>query len=586
MKKLLTTGILVLALNVFGTMPAHAASVDDYTITSYGVDMLLHKDEQNRSVLDVTETIVADFPASDANHGLVRIFVREYDGHDTAFELLSVTDGTGAALQYHWSGDALRIGDADTYVHGIQTYIIKFQQHDVTKYYADTARDEFYWDAIGTDALVPITKATVLLTLDRAIVADHTEPGCYTGAQGIAKSCSLIGTENSDGTVSYSGSIGNIGNGVGVTVALGFPQGTFTAYQPSLFERFIQIWVVVQFVAGLIALAVLFWFIVSYMKRLNRTREVGTIVPEYLPPKNASVTAAARVAGYAHAVMTAQMLDLAVRHYIKIYEVKQKTLFASAEYEIEVVQEVQALRAEEQELLKDTFGGLPAVGSRMNLKELQNNPAYYTRTLNNEADLDKLIRGEYAFRVESEVMKKWSRSVARLVLIGALLTLSPFVLIVAGIVFAMSLACKQLTDSGLALKRYVEGLKMYIEVAEEDRLKMLQSPEGAEKVAEIGDGTDSKQLIKLYEKVLPYAVLFNQEKQWNKQLGRYYESAQASPDWYTGNNAVFNAVAFSTAMNAFSTASTAASSYSSSSGGSSGGGFAGGGGGGGGVGGW
>lgn len=585
MKKIIG-GILVLAVSIFGAIPVNAASVDEYTITSYGVDMALSKDENNRSVLEVTETIVADFPTTDANHGLEKIFVKEYNGHDTSLELLSVTDSTGTTLPYHWSDDALRIGDADTYVHGSMTYVITYRQHDVTKYYADTNSDEFYWDVIGTEWRVPIEKATVHLTLDEAITAGHTKPYCYQGAQGVSGQCVLVGTENSDGTVSYSGSMETIGNGTGITMALGFPNGTFMAYQPSLWEQFIGVWFAVQFIVGPLSFAALLWFIVSFTKRLNRSKEVGTIVPEYLPPKNASVTAAARAAGYSHAVMTAQMLDLAVRHYIKIYEVKEKTLFSAAEYEVEVIQDVQGLKAEEQELLKDTFGGLPSVGSRMNLKELQNNPAYYSRTLNNDADLDKLIQGEYAFRASSGAMKAWSRKVAKILLLGALLTLSPFVLIMAVIVFGMSFKCMQLTDTGLALKRYLEGLKMYIGVAEEDRIKMLQSPEGAEKVAEVGSGTDSAQLIKLYEKVLPYAVLFNQEKQWNKQLGRYYETTQTNPDWYTGHGAVFNAVAFSAAMNAFSTASSTASSYSSSSGGSGGGGFSGGGGGGGGGGGW
>ena len=310
------------------------------------------------------------------------------------------------------------------------------------------------------------------------------------------------------------------------------------------------------------------------------------IIPEYLPPKEASVTAAARVGGYTTSVMTAQMLDLAVRHYIKIYEVKEKTIFSAAEYEIEVVKDIADLRQEEQELLKDTFGIPPSVGGRMNLKEIQNNPAYYTRTLNNDADLDKLVRGEYGFKSQDDQTKAWSRRIAKIALVIAVLFVSPFWLMTALVAFVMSFMCWRLTDTGLALKRYLEGLKLYISVAETDRIKMLQSPEGAEKVASVANGTDGAQLIKLYERVLPYAVLFGQEKQWNKQLGSYYEAAHASPDWYAGNNGVFNAVLFTSAMNSFSQANTYASSSSSSSGGSGGGGFSGGGGGGGGGGGW
>jgi uncharacterized membrane protein len=114
---------------------------------------------------------------------------------------------------------------------------------------------------------------------------------------------------------------------------------------------------------------------------------------------------------------------------------------------------------------------------------------------------------------------------------------------------------------------------------------MLQSPEGAEKVG--GATSDQGQLVKLYERVLPYAVVFGQEKEWTKQMGAYYDQAGAQPDWYSGTSA-FNAAVFVSSINSLGSvaASTSSSSYSSSSGGSSGGGFSGGGGGGGGVGSW
>ena len=113
---------------------------------------------------------------------------------------------------------------------------------------------------------------------------------------------------------------------------------------------------------------------------------------------------------------------------------------------------------------------------------------------------------------------------------------------------------------------------------------MSQSPERAEKV-DIKDPTKPAQLVKLYERVLPYAVLFGQEKEWSKRLGEYYARTNSSPDWYTGNTA-FNAVVFSSMMSNFSTAVSTTSASSSSTGGSSGGGSSGGGGGGGGGGGW
>lgn len=605
MKKLLV-GIIALVLGVVG-MPTTARALDtnNFTISSYDVQMTLGRDGDNRSTLSAKETIVAAFPDFDQNHGLERAFVKTYDGHDLSFNLTNVTDANGNALNYHWNGDNLRIGDGETYVHGLQTYVIAYTMRDVTRYYSDTGRDEFYWDVIGTDWQVPIASATVQLALDPALQAALTgNTACYQGASGSTATCQVQKTDNG-----FAVTAQNLQPGEGVTMAIGFNKGTFAAYQRSVVETLVALWIISQFILPLIAVVVVICCSVRWYRRLNRTKELGTIVPEYLPPKDVSVTTAARIAGPTASAMTAQLLDLAVRHYVKIYEVKEKTLFSPAEYEIEVIRDVSDLREEEQELLKDTFGNhpqvnlkelrkeelellqndfgiLPAVGQRINLKELRNNPAYYKRTLNNKTDLDKLIQGKYGLRESDAGMKNWAR---RAMLINgslAVLMLSITWFFVAAVFYFMSTMPWRLTDKGLELKRYLEGLKMYISVAETERIQMLQSPEGAEKVRDVTSGTDSASLIKLYEKVLPYAVLFGQEKEWNKQLGRYYEAANASPDWYAGQNAVFNAAVFSSAMSSFSQANSYASSSSSGSGGSGGGGFSGGGGGGGGGGGW
>lgn len=591
MKKLVV-GVLVLALGFF-SVPTAYAGTNDFTISSYNVEMTLGRDSENRSTLSAKETITAEFPNYDQNHGLERAFVTEYDGHSLSLNVTSVTDGSGRTLDSHWSGSNLRIGDADTYVHGTQTYVISYTMRDVTKYYSDTAKDEFYWDVIGTDWLVPIRQASVRLTLDSTIFSRSGAAYCYVGVSRSTETCELVqesaGHQQAAGepsSLTYTTTVTDIGNGEGVTVAVGFMSETFAAYRQSLTEQLLLVWSLVQAAISPIAVIALIWFLVEFISRIERKKELGTIVPEYLPPKEASVTASARVGGYNRSILTAQMLDLAVRHYVKIYEAKEKGIFSAAEYEIEVIQDPTSLRAEEQELLKDTFGSIPNSGSRMNLKELQNNPSYYRRTLNNDADLDKLIRGDYGFRFEDEESKKWARKAALVMMIVGLLFLSPFWFVASLIAFVASFMAWKLTDKGLALKRYLQGLKMYIEVAEEERIKMLQSPDGADKVKEVANGTEGAQLIKLYERVLPYAVLFGQEKQWNKQLGRYYEAANTNPDWYAGHNALFNAAVFSSAMNSFSQASSYASSSSSGSGGSSGGGFSGGGGGGGGGGGW
>ena len=587
MKKLILGALVVLgaALALLLAEPVQAQSRNNFTISSYDVAMTLSRDGDRRSRLVVEERITAEFPQTDQNHGLERAFVKEYDGHGVSFRLERVTNEAGDALQHHWEGDNLRIGDPDVYVHGAQTYVIAYSMRDVTKFFASNGRDELYWDVFGTDWRVPIEAARVTLEVDeglRGALSGHQT--CYQGAQRSTTTCQV--EETAEG---FAVSAASLRPREGLTLAVGFAEGTFAGYQRSLWEWLFIVWVIVQIVVAPLAVVVGVWFYVLWRRRLERTRELGTIVPEYLPPPEASVTISSRISGHRTSATTAQLIDLAVRHYVKIYETKAKATFSPAQYEIEIVRDPTALRQEEQELLRDMFGVQPAVGARLDLKTLRHSTAYYTRTLNNDTMFDDLLRGDYALRAHDESLQKWARRWAKAAVVVAVVSLSLIWVFVAIVIYSVSAKPWRLSDKGLALRRYLEGLKLYIGVAEEARLKMMQSPEGAEKIHSVVRGdpaSDPKLLIKLYERVLPYAVLFGQEKQWNAQLGKYYETAHSQPDWYAGQTA-FNAAVFSSAMSGFSTASSSyVSSDSSSSGGSGGGGFSGGGGGGGGGGGW
>jgi uncharacterized membrane protein YgcG len=156
-----------------------------------------------------------------------------------------------------------------------------------------------------------------------------------------------------------------------------------------------------------------------------------------------------------------------------------------------------------------------------------------------------------------------------LVIVGAALAL----LLVIGLI-----SRRPLTAAGAEVRDHLKGLKEFIEWAEADRIRMLQSPAGAERVRI--NPNDPREMLKLYEVLLPYAVVFGQEKQWAEQLAVLY-GPDDSPGWYSGSRG-FSAASFAAGITSLSASS---SSSASTSGGSSGGGSAGGGGGGGGGGG-
>ena len=119
-----------------------------------------------------------------------------------------------------------------------------------------------------------------------------------------------------------------------------------------------------------------------------------------------------------------------------------------------------------------------------------------------------------------------------------------------------------------------------------DRLKLLQSVEGAD-ISPSG-------IVKLYEKLLPYAAVFGLEKSWMEEMSKYCKLQEIEePDYLLAG---ITAAELSRSMRNASSIINSSTHYSSSSisggGGSSsgfsgggGGGFSGGGGGGGGGGG-
>ena len=560
------------------------AGVDDFETTYFGIDYNLAKDNENRSVLYTTETIKANFLVPNQNHGVERALANSYDGHDVDLNIESITDQFGQNLEYSTLQNndhtVVRVGNANTYVLGEKTYIISYTQRDVTKFFADANTDEFYWDTVGTQWRTPISLLDIKINIDKELVGSlNGNHACYFGVQNSNTRCEL---KKQDGVFSIQ--VNNVYPRENLTFSLGFVAGTFSSYKMSTAEKIFALWifgVLVSIPIGVVLLIYLAW---RYHRLSFRTKEMGTVIPEYLPPKNTSLTTATDIMPGTKNTFAAQLVDFAVRHFIQINETRPKSLFRMAEYEIVIKQDVTKLLAEEQEILSDIFGALPKVGDSLELKTLKNNYSVSSRMMDNAKKLKDLVKKDYDLRQKDLNTRKKLSTFGWFVLVPAVAMLNPILLFVAIAIFVSAYTITPLSDKGLDLARYLHGFKMYIGVAEQERLEMLQSPEGVLKLPDL-DTNNTKQMIKLYEKTLPYAIIFGQEKAWNKELGRYYETTSTSPDWYHGSVPLHGA-AFASAVSSFSSTTSYSAPSSSSSSGSSGGGFSGGGGGGGGGGGW
>jgi uncharacterized membrane protein len=142
------------------------------------------------------------------------------------------------------------------------------------------------------------------------------------------------------------------------------------------------------------------------------------------------------------------------------------------------------------------------------------------------------------------------------------------------ILIIFTVLMRKRTQKGVITREEVLGLREYIKVAEADRIKFHNAPE---------------KNPQLFEKLLPYAMVFGLEKKWAEQFKDIYITP---PSWYGGPvGSSFNSMIFVSSLNSFASSANSAiiSASRGAAGGNSGfggGGFSGGGGGGGGGGSW
>ena len=441
---------------------------------------------------------------------------------------------------------------------------------------------ELYWDTNGTGWTQKFDKLTARVHLDESVSDYFTgDISCYQGPAGSNEKCS--GIKNGDEIIFSS--TRSLAGGENLTFDIELKAGAFTAYQMTIWDYApygLLVGTLLMFGA---ALRIKFKYGRDFPGR-------GTIVAEYMPPKNVSVLTASEISGTTLKSSTAQMIDLAVRHKIRIIESKEKVLFGEeTKYTLELL-DFEGLDEKELKFIDILFSS----------REIGNKYTFDKNDRTKGEQLSKLMISlvknsiTEGYRLKLTKQNIWMSMLATFTIIlsfgasfwmmangntdgFAIGIIASAFLTIAVIGFGL-FGAKPLTQKGRELFDYLKGLKLYIKMAEIDRINFLQTPKGAEKKSINTD--DAAQMIVLYEKTLPYAILFGQEKKWIKELGNFYENSQAQPIWYSGTNG-FNAAIFASSFNGFS--SYASSSSFSSSSGAGGGGMSGGGGGGGGGGG-
>lgn len=596
MKKIISSCLViaVAVLLVFaGQARAQTGNVNNFSIKSFSADYYLDKNEKDIATLKVKEQIIAVFPQYDQNHGILRAIPKTYKGNSLDLNIKSVTDEKGRQYKYTTSTNnenlVLKIGDPVSYARGPTVYNIEYSLNNVVSFPGD--QPELYWDVNGDQWPQTFGSVEARVHVPSSIAEKlKTDKRCFAGEYGSTASNCEISEQKLDDETVVTFKTGQLGKNQTLSFVMGFDVGTF---QPDKIAALIAVIIFFGIILGVLLPPLIAGiFIYRRWRKTGRDpKGKGVIIPQYLAPKNMDSILADFVLNekLQQKTISAAITELAATKYLSIYEVKKGGFISKkTEYELELIKPKHDSSPQLQAIIDMIFGDNPKAGDKVNPKD--NKDTHYKKV----KELDKTAGARSAeqgfFVVDPNKARKMYLTPGAVVLVVGFVLLFTGVgiplgigLIIAGVIVLVgSGTMPARTQAGVEMRDYLKGLKEYIKLAEVERIKYLQSPEG---VKQYGSEKDGKTKIKLFEKLLPYAMLFGLEKEWADEFKDIY---QEPPDWYHGNWSTFNTVYLASSLSSFSAVNSTsfAPPGSSSSSGFSGGGFSGGGGGGGGGGGW
>lgn len=548
-------------------------NVTDWYIKDFFSEIRVNRD----SSLDITEKITADCGEALEKHGIFRVLPEEIkltNGEKISIpvELVSITDFNDQKIKYTQSKNSSdhtvtwKIGDSNKTVKGVNYYKIHYRVENAIRF-TEPHFDELYWNLNGNfwDLEIDRFEANIIFPLE--ITKDNSAVDYYTGYLG-EKGKSLANYQWIDKNTLAFYSTKTLLDRQGITASVTFPKGIFIPYQPGFWKTYGNYFFLIL---PLISFLVCFYFWWKYGKDPKVDK---AIVPEYDAPGNLTPMELGMLKNngrFDNKFITAEIINLATKNLITIREIENEILFFHwKDYQltknsIPAVEE--KLNPAQKKILEKIF----TEGSEIKLSSLKNK---FYKSIQVIQDKAKKILEEKNLIVCFSL-----RLQTILVVIAIVVMFSTF--FVAGfsglgavawffsgfIILLFSFIMPKRTQAGAELNWEIKGFKMFMETVDKDRAKFYEQKN-------------------IFEKFLPYAIIFGITSLWIKKMKEIYGEefyAHYAPAWYVGNAMSFDANSFSSTIDSLSSSIAASTSSPSGSGGSGG---SGGGGGGGGGGGW
>lgn len=544
-------------------------------ITQFDVVLEVHP---NRSVT-VTENITVFAKGEVIKRGITRRLPtrRDMKGKSMTmrYNILKVEKDGKKESYFTESSNGYKImylGERDKFLSpGEYTYTIQYKVPNQVGMFEKY--DEIYWNAIGTDVDFNIEKASCRVKLPEG--ASPEQIAAYVGGYGTQGQDFQLESEGAELIFSATRALKPK---EGFTVAVGFEKGFVKP--PGIFERFGTVIVIILGFAFLLPYYVYTWW------RYGIDPRKPTPYPLFESPEGLSPASVSYIYKERHQrkSFTASVIKLAVKGYLKIEETEKSTFFLSSNsYRlIRLKYPDDSLPMEEQSLMNALFANGRKVAEidgqyHAYVEHALKNHKYSLKHLHHNF----ITEGNNSRLLVIPVLVTLAVGVLAVVIllnstlaegVNLLVMLLFFPIAFLGIIIYNYLIKKPTIDK-LALQSQIEGFKMYLEMAEKDRLRLLNPPERTPEV---------------FETALPYAFALGVEHQWSEQFKKVLDDMQYQPQW-TNTQPIYFVNHFGRDFSRSVMSSAVEPPKDGGGGGfsgSGGGGFSGGGGGGGGVGGW
>lgn len=548
-------------------------------ILSYDSEVAINADGS----LDVTERIRVRAEGNNIRRGIYRDFPTRYrDRHGNRvvvdFRMRDVLrDGRSEPWFTEDQSNGVRINTGNDDLLAVPaeyTYTLRYRTTRQLGFFA--ARDELYWNAIGTGWEFPIESARVDVRLPAPVpVGDMALEG-YTGTQG-AQGRDVRAEAIAPGLARWT-LARPLAPREGMTIVLGFPKGIVAA--PSRTQR--ALWLLQDnrgVLVALLALAALLAYCMRRWRAIGRDPRPGVVIARYEPPEGHSPGALRFVERMGHDPrgVSADLLDLAVKGYLRV---EQEEGFLTRRWTLHRLRDADAALPEPQRQLLAGLGGDRHIAlDKDNAVRLQ---------AANRAHLGALRKAHEGSMFRNNA---GATGIAAALLFGGFFVAIavsgggglPLIFAIGAVMFAMFLAFAFLirapTPAGRKLMDEIAGLRLYLGVAERDELARMPGPDAPPVL-------DAQR----YERLLPYAVALEVEDAWTRKFTQAVGAAAAAAAgshlaWYRGGGTSDLSHLTRSLGSGFTSQIASASTPPGSSSGGGGGGSSGGGGGGGGGGG-